>query len=164
MVLRRVLLLSSMAIALVVLSPVAATGAANATQRPVVGIAKGTTTVNLITGAGTTVNNGYLIGIGLFTGSSNSTFAYTSPNTFSSTGTGMLVTASGNELFITTSGTGTLNGTAVTSTTVDTITGGTGRFEGVSGTITITGRGTSSSTVGSTETFTTAGIWIGTIS
>jgi hypothetical protein len=164
MVLRRALLLSSMAITLVVLSPVAATGAANTTLRPVIGIAKGTTTVNLITGAGTTVNNGYLSGIGLFTGSSNSTFAYTSPNTFSSTGTGMFVTANGNELFVTTSGTGTLKGTAVTATTVDTITGGTGRFEGVSGRITITARGTSASTVGSTETFTTAGLWIGTIS
>jgi hypothetical protein len=167
--LRRARVLSSMAtilgvLALVVLSPVAATAAGNVMQRPVIGIANGTTTVSLITGAGTTVNHGYLLGIGLFTGSSNSTFAYTSPNTFSSTGTGTLITASGNELFVTTSGTGTLNGTAVTATTVDTITGGTGPFEGVSGRITITARGTSASTVGSTETFTTVGIWIGTIS
>jgi hypothetical protein len=165
MVLRRALLLSSMVVALVVLGPAGATGAANAIQRPVLGIAKGTTTVNLNTGAGTTVNIGYFLGIGLFLGSSNSTFAYTGPNTFSSTGTGTLVTANGNELFISTSGTGTLNGTAVTATTVDTITGGTGRFEGASGQIKITARGTSASTVGSSiETFTTFGIWTGSFS
>ena len=165
MVLRRLFPLMSMAIALVVLSPPAATGAAaNAIQRPVIGIAKGTTTVNLITGAGTTLNNGYLLGIGLFTGSSNSTFAYTGPNTFSSTGTGMLVTANGNELSFTSTGTGTVSGTAVTSKTVDKITGGTGSFEGASGQITINAKGSSSSTVGSTETFTTFGIWTGFIS
>jgi hypothetical protein len=164
MVLRRVLLLSSLVIAVVVLGPAGATGAANAVQRPVLGIAKGTTTVNLITGAGTTVNIGYFLGIGLFTGNSNSIFAYTGPNTFSSTGTGTLVTANGNDLFITTSGTGTLKGTAVTATTVDTITGGTGRFEGASGQIKITARGTSASTVGSTETFTTLGLWTGSFS
>ena len=47
MALRRCLLLSIMAIALVVLGPVGAAGAANAIQRPILGIAKGTTTVDL---------------------------------------------------------------------------------------------------------------------
>ncbi len=164
MVLRRFLLFStSMAIAGVILSPVGAAGAANAIQRPILGIAKGTTTVDLTTGAGTTLNNGFLLGIGLFNASSSSTFTYTGPNTFSGTGTGSLVTANGNELFVTTAVTGTLNGSAVTARTTDTITGGTGRFVGASGQITITARGTSVLTVGSTETFTTLGIWIGTI-
>ena len=163
MVLRRFLLFSCMAIALVVLSPAGAE-AANAIQRPILGIAKGSTTVNLTTGAGTTVNDGYLLGIGLFNASSSSTFAYTGPNSFSGTGTGSLVTANGNELFVTTAVTGTLNGSAVTARTVDTITGGTGRFVGASGQITISARGTSASTAGSSETFTTLGIWTGTIS
>jgi len=164
MVLRRFLLFStSMAIALVIFSPVGAAGSANAIQHPIIGIAKGSTTVDLTTGAGTTENNGYLLGIGLFNASSSSTFAYTGPNTFSGTGTGSLVTANGNELFVTTAVTGTLSGSAVTARTVDTITGGTGRFVGASGQITITARGTSATTVGSTETFTTLGIWIGTI-
>jgi hypothetical protein len=163
MVLRRFLVFSCMALALVVLSPAGA-GAANAIRRPILGIAKGTTTVNLTTGAGTTVNDGYLLGIGLFNASSSSTFAYTGPNTFSGTGTGSLVTANGNELFVTTAVTGTLNGSAVTARTVDTITGGTGRFVGASGQINISARGTSASTAGSTETFTTLGIWTGTIS
>lgn len=171
MPLRRVFLLTSMTVlltgmtvALVALSPAGATGAANAIQRPILGIAKGTTTVNLTTGVGTTVNQGFLLGIGLFTGSSSSTFAYTGPNTFSGTGTGSLVTANGNEVFVTSSVSGTLSGTAVTARTVDTITGGTGRFVGASGQITITARSTFTSTVGSTETFKTLGIWIGTIS
>ena len=153
-----------MAIALVVLGPVGAAGAANAMPRPILGIAKGTTTVNLTTGAGTTVNNGYLLGIGLFNASSSSTFAYTGPNAFSGTGAGSIVTANGNEMFVTTAVTGTLKGSAVTARTVDTITGGTGRFVGASGQITITAKGTSAWTAGSTETFTTLGIWTGTIS
>jgi len=163
--LRRFLLFSSMAIVLVVLGPVGAAGAANATPRPILGIAKGTTTVNLDTGAGTTVNNGFFLGIGFFNASSTSTYAYTGPNTFSGTGTGSLVTANGNTLFVTTAVTGTLSGSAVTAKTVDTITGGTGRFVGASGQITITARGTSALTdAGSIETFTTLGVWIGTIS
>ena len=164
MVLRRVLLVSSFAITLVALSPSGPTAAANPAPRPIFGIAKGTTTVNLVTGAGTTVNQGFLLGIGLFTGNSSSTFAYTGPNTFSSTGSGTLATPNGNELYVTSAGTGTMNGTAVSPTTVDTITGGTGRFDGASGHITIYARGTSASTVESDETFTTLGLWVGTIS
>src|ERR1700722_14147846 len=114
MVLRRLLLFSSMTIALVVLSPfgAAGAGAATAIQHPILGIAKGITTVNLTDGAGTTVNDGYLLGIGLFNASSSSTFAYTGSNAFSGTGTGSLVTANGNELFVTTAVTGTLSGSA----------------------------------------------------
>jgi hypothetical protein len=164
MVLRRVLLFSSLATTFAVFGSSGPTAAANPAQGPIFGIAKGTTEVNLDTGAGTTVNQGFLLGIGLFKGNSSSTFAYTGPNTFSSTGSGTLVTANGNELFITSVGTGTLSGTAVNATTVDTITGGTGRFEGASGHITIYARGTSASTLGSNETFTTLGLWVGTIS
>ena len=142
MVLRRVLLFSSLATTFAVFGLSGPTAAANPAQGPIFGIAKGTTEVNLDTGAGTTVNQGFLLGIGLFKGNSSSTFAYTGPNTFSSTGSGTLVTANGNELFITSVGTGTLSGTAVNATTVDTITGGTGRFEGASGHITIYARGT----------------------
>lgn len=164
MLLRRFLLFSSMAIALVVLGPAGAAGAANAVQRPILGIAKGTTTVNLANGAGTTENSGYLLGIGLFNASSSSTFAYTGPTTFSGTGTGSIITANGNELFVTTAVTGSLDGSSVTARTVDTVTGGTGRFVGASGQITISARGTSASTAGATETFTTLGIWTGRIS
>jgi hypothetical protein len=52
----------------------------------------------------------------------------------------------------------------VTATTADTITGGTGRFKGASGVINITALGTSASTVGSTETFSTFGLWTGSLS
>ena len=166
MVLRRVLLFSSsMALALVVLSPVAANGASNAMQRPVMGIGEGSTTVNLDTGAGTGESHGVLLGIGFFTASGTSTYVFTGPNTFSSTATGTLVTGNGSELFVTSAQTGTLNGTAsATSTTTDTITGGTGRFAGATGQLTIYGRSLSVSIVGSTETITTVGFWVGTIS
>ncbi len=133
MVLRKALLFSSMTIALVVLSP-AASSAAATLQRPVIGLGQGTQTISLLTGAGTGANHGFLLGIGYFTGSGASTFALTGPNTYSVTGTGTLLTANG-EMFLASSGTGTLPGTtsgttSQTSTTVDTITGGTGRFAG----------------------------------
>jgi hypothetical protein len=167
MVLRKALLFSSMAIALVVLSP-AASSAAATLQRPVIGLGQGTQTINLLTGAGTGANHGFLLGIGYFTGSGTSTFALTGPNTYSVTGTGTLLTANG-EVFLASSGTGTLPGTtsgstSQTSTTVDTITGGTGRFAGASGQLTIYARITSVSIVGSTETITTVGFWVGSIS
>lgn len=152
-----------LAFVLVVVSPGGVSGAAITGPRPVIGLAKGTTSVDLDTGAGTTTNQGYLLGIGLFTAHSTSTFAYTSTTTFQSTGTGVLDTANGNDLSFASTGTGSLAGSAVTAKTVYTITGGTGRFAGVSGQITITARGSSASTAGSTETFTTLGLWFGTI-
>jgi hypothetical protein len=164
-ILRKVLLLVSMVIGALALSPPGSAGAASEEQRPIpiLGIAKSTTTVNLNTGAGTTVNYGYLLGIGLFFGVSSSTFAHTGATTFSGTGSGTLVTASG-ELFYTSSAFGTLGQSSVTSRTVDTITGGTRRFAGDTGQVSITAGGTSVSTVGSTETFTTFGFWVGSVS
>lgn len=163
MVFRRVLVVVGVAIAVAIVGPAGTAGATATGSRPVIGIAKGTTSVNLDTGAGSTLNQGYLLGVGLFTAHSTSTFAYTSPTTFQSTGSGVLVAQNGNEVFFTSTGTGTVASSAVTGRTVDTITGGTGRFAGVSGQIVITARGGSGSTVGSTETFTTFGLWIGTI-
>jgi hypothetical protein len=119
--------------------------------------------VDLITGAGTTDQSGNLSQLGAFTGSENATFALTGPNTFSSSGAGSLVAANGNDLFVTTAGTGTLNGSAVAATTIYTITGGTGRFASASGRITATAAGTSVS-AGSTETITASGLWNGVIS
>jgi hypothetical protein len=64
-------------------------------------------------------------------------------------------------------GTGTLpattTGTRSLATTVNSVTGGTGRFAGASGQITIYAS-ISASTVGSTETLTTVGFWVGSIS
>jgi hypothetical protein len=96
--------------ALVVLSPASPT-AAIPTQRPVIGIGQGAQTISLVTGAGTGANHGFLLGIGFFTGSGTSTFVLTGPNTYSVTGTGTLVTANG-DVFLASSGMGTLPGTA----------------------------------------------------
>jgi hypothetical protein len=164
MVFRRILVIVGVATVVAIVGPCEMAGATASGPRPVIGIAKGTTSVNLDTGAGNTVNQGYLLGVGLFTARSTSTFAYTSATTFQSTGSGVIDAQNGNELFFTNTGTGTVTGSAVTGRTVDTITGGTGRFAGASGQLIITARGSSGSTVGSTETFTTFGVWLGTIS
>jgi len=58
----------------------------------------------------------------------------------------------------------TSGGFGYTSAPTVTITGGTGRFAGASGQLTIYARITSVSIVGSTETITTVGFWVGSIS
>ena len=134
MPLRKVLFLSGLVLAVVAMSPAAAMGAAKGTDRPLKGTTTSTTTVNLITGAGTSVSSGHLSHLGAVTGSQNAQFALVGPNGFSFTGTGTTVAANGDKLFTTVSGAGTL-GPPVQSTAVNTITGGTGRFADASGTL-----------------------------
>jgi hypothetical protein len=163
MPLRKLIFLSGLVLAVVALSPAAAMGAAKGTDRPLKGTTTSTTTINLITGAGTTVSSGQMSHLGAVTGSQNAQFALVGPNGFSFMGTSTTVAANGDELFTTVSGAGTL-GPPVQSTAVYTITGGTGRFADASGTFTNTAISTSVSIVGSTETVTSTHTLEGTIS
>jgi hypothetical protein len=120
--------------------------------RPLEGTSTGTNTVNLQTLAGTYESSGHLSHFGMVTGHGVQQITVTGPNTISLTGSGVTMAANGDELFATTSGTGTITPTAAV-TTLNTITGGTGRFADARGTFTVTSVSKPISTVGSIETF-----------
>jgi hypothetical protein len=157
MPLRRLIFLSSLVLAVAALSPPAALGAANGTDRPVKGKSTSTAIVNLATGTGTIDGTGQFTHIGKFTFHDDFTsFTLTGPTTFAFTSTETVVAANGDETFVTYAGTGTLTVTGTEATAVGTITGGTGRFADASGTFTVTSVGVTVSTVGSTVTSTLA--------
>jgi hypothetical protein len=121
-------------------------------------------TLSLATGAESGSFTADLSPLGAVTGHENLTFTFTSASTFRYTGTRTLVTANGDEVFATIEG----SGTSVTSTTShgtenDTITGGTGRFTGASGTYTLTFSSVVVSVTGKTETFDTTSTTHGSI-
>ena len=126
-------LLASVVVAVTALSPSAAP-TAHGTSRPLTGTGTGTTTLNLRTGAATADFTGHLSPLGAETGHDDLTFTPTSASTFSYTGTRTFVAANGGKLFSAITGSGTFTRTTAHSPETDTITGGTGRFAGASGT------------------------------
>jgi hypothetical protein len=141
MPLRRLIFLASVILAATAMIPSAALAAAHGTNRPLTGTGTGTSTVRFITPStaeSTGVFTGHLSHLGAGTGHEalTDTFNFTD-NTFSYTGTRTFVAANGDELFSTINGSGTFTSTTTAqSTENDTITGGTGRFAGASGTYT----------------------------
>jgi hypothetical protein len=140
MKLRKLILLSSMVIAVAVLAPSTVQAAANGTDRPF----KGTETVTAV------------IDIGAHIGNVNGTFRYSdlgngtfhadttltplTPTTTQIAGTNTYVAANGDRLFTTIAGTSSMTSPTESEVIiVDTITGGTGRFADASGTFTVTG-------------------------
>ena len=132
-----VLLAGVLAFVVTALSPPAAP-AAHGTARPLTGTGTGTLTLNLATGAATSGFSGHLSPLGAETGYDNLTFTLTGPSTFTYTGTRTFVAANGDKVFSAITGKGTFTRTTGHSTETDTITGGTGRFAGASGTYTDT--------------------------
>jgi hypothetical protein len=128
-------LLAGAALAVTALSrPTAPT--AHGTSRPLSGTGTGTTTLDLLTGAATAHFTGHLSPLGAETGYDNDTFTLTGPGTFTYAGTRTFVATNGDKLFSAITGKGTFTRTTAHSTETDTITGGTGRFAGASGTYT----------------------------
>ena len=149
---RRFMIISGL-LAIAAVSPAAALGKANGSDRPVSGTSTSSTTVDLATGSGTAVGVGQLSHLGRTTFTNDFTsFTLTGPDTFSFTLTAVIVAANGDEIFTTATGTGTLTPTGSDSTLVSTITGGTGRFADATGTIITTIRSVTVSTVGTTIT------------
>lgn len=111
---------------------------AHGTLRPLAGTGAGTLTLSLINGAATTNFSGQLSPLGAETGHDALSFVTTGPTTFMYTGTRTFVAADGDKLFSAIKGEGTFSKTAAKSTETDTITGGTGRLAGASGTYTDT--------------------------
>jgi hydroxyethylthiazole kinase-like sugar kinase family protein len=153
MPLRRLTFLASLVLAVATMSPPAALAAANGTDRPLTGTGTGTNTLNLATLAATAEATGHISHLGAFTGHFDAVFTITGASTFTYTGTGTDVAANGDKLFSTITGSGTLTSpTTAESTETDTITGGTGRFAGASGTYTETISSVIVSVTATTET------------
>jgi hypothetical protein len=134
MPLRRLILLSSLVLAVAALSPAAALGAAKGTDRPLKGTLTATAHDNLSTGTATADGTFLFTHLGKGTFHLDATGTGITGNTFTATGTTTFVAANGDRLFTTFTSTGTF--TPAENTTVETITGGTGRFADASGTFT----------------------------
>lgn len=166
MSIRRIVVFSTLVVVTVVIVPAAALAGAQgagrgpkphqppkAIDRPLRGRSTGINTVNLETGAATYESSGHLSHLGAVTNTGVQTISFVG-DTIRFTGTGTTVASNGDELFTTFSGTATVTSTAA-ATTVNTITGGTGRFAGATGTFTVTSASKPISTVGPTETLAT---------
>jgi hypothetical protein len=116
----------------------AALGKAKGSDRPLRGTESGITTGDLATSTASADFTGYLSHLGKYTGHSNVAVAFTGPSSFTAAGTGTMVAANGDELFVDITWSGTFTATTIHTTVVRTITGGTGRFANASGTLTVT--------------------------
>ncbi len=132
MQLRRLIFVSSLVVAVAALSPAAAQGATNGTDRPLNGTITATAIDNLATRTGILDGTFVFTLLGKGTFHEEATFTF-GPTTFTYTGTENYVAANGDKLFTTVAATGTY-GSGLT--TVETITGGTGRFADARGTFT----------------------------
>jgi hypothetical protein len=152
---RKLLVLTSV-VALFAVAPGAAVAKQGGTDRPVNGSTSGTSTVDIATGLGTSQGTGTYSHLGKTTFTLDFIALPTGPTTVAVTGTGTLVAANGDQVFVTLTGTATVQslvpaiGEIIDTTLVSTITGGTGRFSDASGTVTSTGRGETVSIVGTT--------------
>jgi hypothetical protein len=152
MSLRRFVFLTGLVLAVAATSPSAALAAAHGTDRPLTGTNNGTGTLNLDTGAQTVNFSGHLSHLGADTGHADLTITFTSDSTFTYTGTRTFVAANGDEVFSAVTGSGMSTPPSSESTETDTITGGTGRFAGATGTYTNTVSSVIVSVIGTTVT------------
>jgi hypothetical protein len=155
----RTLLILMSLLALAVVAPAAAVAKQGGTDRPLKGSGSGTTTVNVATTPfpGSTEGTARLSHLGKTSYSSNFAVTLTGPDTFTIAGTQTFVAANGDMLFLSFSGTGTFAGVFAPGQTTETrlsyaVTGGTGRFDDASGTLTGTVLGEVTSVVGATGT------------
>jgi hypothetical protein len=153
---RRLVFVSSLVLAAAVLSPVTALGAATGTGHPVRlrGTSKETAIIDLATGTGTSDGTFRLTHLGKGTEHTDFTSFTLTGNTFASMGTATFIAANGDQVFTTTVGSGVVTSTGSESTTLDTITGGTGRFAHAHGHFKVTTAGVTVSIVGSIVTST----------
>jgi hypothetical protein len=131
------LILALVALAVVALAPATALGAKGGTDRPAKQAFSGTTVLSNAPGTGSMIEftgTGHTAHGGKSTLESTGTSTFTSPTTFDFSASSTTTVANGDQLFSTEVGTGTVNadGSVVIDIT-STVTGGTGRFDGASG-------------------------------
>ena len=117
---------------LAALAPTSALAKAGGTDRPISASGPGSTTANLATETFVFEFSGTGSHLGKFTATTEGTIVPTGPGTFALSGNAILVAANGDQL--TATATVTVNGPVSGAAT---ITGGTGRFEDASGTLTL---------------------------
>src|ERR687892_135935 len=156
---KRTLLVLMSLLALAIVAPGAAVAKRGGTDRPWKGKGSGTTTLSIATTPfpGSTTGTARLSHLGKTSYSSTFGVTLTGPNTFTIAGTQTFVAANGDMLFLSFTGMGTFTGPfapgQTTETTANyTVTGGTGRFDDASGTLTGTVLGEVASVVGATGT------------
>lgn len=159
--LRGPIFVSSMILALAVLSPAVALGKKRCIVFPLKGSSTTTAVLDLATGTGTVDGTFLYSHIGRGTVHVDITFAFTGPNTLTLAGRETDITANGDKVFGTDSGSATLTPTGIDATINDTIIGGTGRFANAFGTNTITSKGKIVSVVGSVITVTMTNTAVG---
>jgi hypothetical protein len=115
-----------------------ALGKAKGSDRPLRGTESGITTGDIATSTASAGFTGHLSHLGKYTGHSNVAITFTGPSSFTAAGTGTMVAANGDKLFVDITWAGTFTATAIHTTVVRTIVGGTGRFADASGTLTVT--------------------------
>jgi hypothetical protein len=152
MTLRRLVFVSALVLAVTALGPAAAQGAAKGPDRPLRGAGTSTAIINLATGTGAVDGAGYLTHLGWYTAHTDDTSFTLTGNTFVIAGTATFVAPNGDKIFTTVATNGTVTATGSVSTSVNTITGGAGRFADATGTLTVTDVGVTVSVVGSVVT------------
>jgi len=133
---RKAIMIAGLILAVGVLAPAGALGKAGGTDRPIKDTESGTTALDL--GSLTFSNDvtGNTSHLGRTTTHLDAALTLTGPDTFTLAGSGTIVAANGSELFVTFTGSGTLEASGNTGgPVVLTITGGTGRFDGASGSL-----------------------------
>ena len=147
------LFLSSVVLGVALTTPAAAAAAAGGTNLPLKGKSTGTASVDLATNPSPTTfsASGQLSHLGAVTATGEeflTPLGAPPAIPYSLTGTETIVAANGDELFGMVDGTGVNNAGATSGTNTVTITGGTGRFAGASGSYTETYTGAITSQVG----------------
>ena len=156
---RRTLLVLISLLALAIIAPGAAVAKRGGTDRPWKGKGSGTTTVDVATTPfpGSTEGTARFSHLGKTSYSSEFAVTITGPDSFTIVGTQTVVAANGDMLFLSFTGTGSFAGAFGPGQTTDTtlsytVTGGTGRFDDASGTLTGRVLGEVVSVVGATGT------------
>ena len=130
---RKAIALVGLVLAVAVVSPTTAMAKAGGTERPIAISGSGTSAWSQADGTLSAEAAGIGWQLGQWTSTFNGTLTFTSPTTFTFSGSITYVVANGDELY------GTLAGTTTIGTPADvvlTISGGSGRFDGATGALT----------------------------
>lgn len=162
---RMAVALAGLVLAFAALGPAAAVAKEGGTDRPFKDTESGTTIFNTLTGSFVIDTTGIASHLGKTTGHFDGVVTVTGLNSFTVSGSSVMVAANGDKLFGTFSGTGTIDAAGNSQgPVVLTFTGGTGRFENASGSESGTFSQVFTSTNGTTLTFAFHASLTGTIS